>query len=390
MIESISVRWQSVFDPSRFLGSLSLGIVSGVAGGLVAGIAARMVMRAVALISGLTPEFTIEGTLFIIVLGGFLGMWVGLIFGFLLPYLPGSVRLKGLLFGLVLSVMVAVSVLVIELEGELALAPKGITVALLVSIPLIYGLVLSLVAARLVPQTVDIPVESMGFARIAGLLTIVGALISGVAYLVLALTHPAVINLGFETATILGKIGSISLVFTATAGIAGLLRSGAAGDGILVRIGLGISLLTVALLGAISIFGETDMIGMHGIVRLFERLRADEDLVLVLILLLSGISGLLVAGIASLLTLRWAGWRRYTPLFAGLYPVLCVLILYPLFLPSLIYLPLSTRNLLGQWLGAIYPLCWLVLGIALRVETGQRLFEEGEPQPADLSVAETG
>jgi hypothetical protein len=347
-------------------------------------------MRAVALISSLTPEFTIEGTFFIIVLGGFLGMWVGLIFGILLPYLPGSVRLKGLLFGLVLAVMVAVPALAIELEGELAFAPKGITVALLVFVPLIYGLVLGSVAAWLVPQTVDIPVESMGFARIAGLLTIVGALVSGVAYLVLALTHPAVINLGFETATFLGKIGTISLVFTATAGIAGLLRSGAAGDGILVRIGFGISLLTVALLGAISIFGEMDMIGMHGIVRLFERLKANEDLVLVLILLLSGISGLLVAGIASLLNQRWAGWRRYTPLLVGLYPVLCVLILYPPFLPSMNYFPLSSRNVLGQWLGALYPLCWLALGIALRVETTLGSFEAGEPQPADLPIAETG
>jgi hypothetical protein len=136
MNENISVRWRAFLDPQQLFGSLVLGLVVGMAGGLVAGVAARVAMRLVAVLAGQQPGFSIGGTLFIIGLGAILGALPGIIFSFLQPFVPGPIRLKAVLFGLLLSVMIILPILLIEPQGELALLPKGVIAALLAPIPL--------------------------------------------------------------------------------------------------------------------------------------------------------------------------------------------------------------------------------------------------------------
>ena len=88
-------------------------------------------------------------------------------------------------------------------------------------------------------------------------------------------------------------------------GVAGLARSGAAGDGWLGRIGLGTVLVgrTSFLLGEVRSFVQG----------------SDDALFVPLGALLTGV-GMLVAGAAVVRARRWAGWRRYLPLAAGAYP----------------------------------------------------------------------
>jgi hypothetical protein len=136
MNENTSVRWRAFIDPQQLGGSLVLGLVVGMAGGLVAGVAARVAMRLVAVLAGQQPGFSIGGTLFIIGLGAILGALPGIIFSFLQPFVPGPIRLKAVLFGLLLSVMIILPILLIEPQGELALLPKGVIAALLAPIPL--------------------------------------------------------------------------------------------------------------------------------------------------------------------------------------------------------------------------------------------------------------
>lgn len=75
---------------------------------------------------------------------------------------------------------------------------------------------------------------------------------------------------------------------------------------------------------------------------------------------------LFVAGIAVVRAGRWAGWRRFTPLVCGLYPLV---VMTPVFVFVGHGLPASFVAIAG-W-GA----CWLLLGIALRTRSSN---PEGE------------
>jgi hypothetical protein len=371
MNENTSVRWRAFIDPQQLGGSLVLGLVVGMAGGLVAGVAARVAMRLVAVLAGQQPGFSIGGTLFIIGLGAILGALPGIIFSFLQPFVPGPIRLKAVLFGLLLSVMIILPILLIEPQGELALLPKGVIAALFAPIPLIYGLVLGEVATRLIPRNERKVVDTTGFVRSAGLLTIIAAVAGGGMEFILAITHPAILNLGFRPANILEGIAGGAVIFITLIGIAGLMRSNAVGNGRLGKIGFSVTLLSFPLLGMVAVSEGLNSMNLHGLVRLMERSNDPNGTGLLLYPLLFGLSGLLLAGIAVLRARRWRGWRRYIPLLIGLYPVLSIMLLYPALLPSVANISYSGRNELGHWLGALFFLAWLALGIALRRERGQ-------------------
>jgi hypothetical protein len=76
--------------------------------------------------------------------------------------------------------------------------------------------------------------------------------------------------------------------------------------------------------------------------------------------LLTGL-GLILAGVAMLRAERWTGWQRFTPLACGLF---LLLILVPaLFMPGFV-----PHYALGAW-----GVCWLLLGVALLPEAGDRV-----------------
>jgi hypothetical protein len=372
MDTSIPARRHSLFNPVQFLGAIRIGGVAGMAGGLAAGIVARLVMRLVALLSGTIPVFTLQGTLFILGLGIFMGLWIGILFGFLLPFLPGPITRKGLLFGLAPALIFATLILLVEPEGELALVSRWITAAGLASTPLVYGVVLGQVAARLAPQVEDTQVESGQFSRTAGLLTMLAASLGAIIEGVLGLTHPAIINLGFVAGNTLGQAGGVCLVLMSFLGLSGLIRSGAAGESRPAKLGLGFALAIVALLSLISIYERPDSLQLHGLVRLLDGRAPLYSDWLLLAPLLVGVLAILVVGIAVLRAGRWAGWRAYTPLAVGLILLLSFLILHPSLLPAQVIPPVSVRTQISYGLGMLYSLGWLGVGMALRTGNSSR------------------
>lgn len=371
MNKEISVRWHAFLDPHQLLGSLLLGLVVGISAGLVAGVAARLAMRGVAVLAGQPPSFSLGGTLFIIGLGALLGVLPGIIFSFLQPVVPGSVRLKAVLFGLLLSLMITLPILLIEPQGELALLPKGGVAALFGPIPLLFGLVLGEVAARVVPRNQAAVADDTGFVHAAGLVTLGGALVGAVIELFLALTHPAILNIGLRPANILAAVAGGALILTLLMGMAGLLRSNAMGNSSWGKTGLSVTLLSFPMLGLVALSTGLDSMNLHGLVRLAEASGDPDGIGLLLYPLLFGLSGLLLAGFTVLRARHWRGWRRYIPLLIGLYPVLSILLLYPALLLPLVDISYSGRNELGHWLGALFFLGWLALGISLRADRGE-------------------
>jgi hypothetical protein len=124
-------------------------------------------------------------------------------------------------------------------------------------------------------------------------------------------------------------------------GVAGLALSGAAGTGWLGRVGLGIALLgrTSFLIGELWDFVQG----------------RDVELLVPLGALTTGL-GMLLAGIAILLTRRWGGWHRFIPLLAGLYPFIAM---FPILaITGEAPLPMIT----------LWGLLWLLLGLAMHAE----------------------
>jgi len=124
-------------------------------------------------------------------------------------------------------------------------------------------------------------------------------------------------------------------------GVAGLVRSGAAGRGWLAISGLALTLLGLAVL----VVAEASWLAQLGVA---DTLYGVATLALTL--------GLLLAGAAVVRAGRWTGWHRFTLLACGLF---IPLVLFPSFA-----LPSPAMNYaLGLW-----GVCWLLLGLALRAE----------------------
>lgn len=122
-------------------------------------------------------------------------------------------------------------------------------------------------------------------------------------------------------------------------GVIGLARSGAAGEGWLGRVGLGIALLASALFLPFEVLVAVNLeLGgaLLGICALAQGL------------------GLLLAGIAVLRAGRWSSWHRFTPLSCGLYTFLVLI-------PALALSPEGYN----AWALAGWQIPFALLGVAL-------------------------
>jgi hypothetical protein len=121
-------------------------------------------------------------------------------------------------------------------------------------------------------------------------------------------------------------------------GVLGLARSGAAGEGMLAKLGLGLALLASALFLPFEVLVAVNLeLGgvALGLCALFQGL------------------GLLLAGIAVLRAGCWGGWQRFTPLICGLYTFLVLI-------PAL-----SLSDGYNAWALAGWQLPFALLGLAL-------------------------
>lgn len=196
--------------------------------------------------------------------------------------------------------------------------------------------------------------KNTSFVRNTGLVTVIGALVG----LGLSVARAATNKSGaFQTSgnfafvEILTVLAFSSLLI----GAVGLARSGAAGFSLLGKIGFGLALpgLTMATLFELSAGLQNEPADMLGI----------------LAGLLAGL-GMLLVGIAIVQAQHWQGWRRYAPLFVGLYP-LAMVFAYPL-MESNPALTAGGSQDLDLVLTALWFICWLPLGIALWIEASQR------------------
>lgn len=368
--ETIAPR-QTHFNPFTFSGSVLIGAVSGGAAGLMAGLLARLAMRVVAVLGGMTPGFSIEGTLVILFICSVLGIGPGILYAISLPVWRAKPGRKGLVIGLILALILSVGFFSVEAEGELALIPIWMVAAMFGATAMVYGLVLGAVAGRLVVKTEAVPDETDRFLRTAGLLTLIGGLVSGSIELFQAVAFPIVRVVGIDTKFFLEGLAGVGMTLGIVTGLAGLLRSGAAGGSTAAKALIGTAFAGFTLLGLGSVFGGAGMMRMHGLVQVFGQLEFNPDLLILLVVLLTGVALLLAVGVAMLRARQWTGWRRFTPLAVGLVPALSIPLLHPSLLPALLDISLNGRNQLGHWVGAAFGLAWVALGMALRAEARQ-------------------
>jgi hypothetical protein len=191
--------------------------------------------------------------------------------------------------------------------------------------------------------------------RNAGLITITGTLIGVGTSITRAanVSYPSAGSVSFGE--ILTVIAFVSLFF----GAAGLARSDAWGSSSTAKIGFGAVLigLSVAILYEISLIIQAEPSEMPGI----------------LSGLLVGVGMLLVGGVV-LQTGRWQGWRKFTPILIGAYPLFMVFS-YPLLTTVPAIADMGVQSL-DQALTAIWFIFWLPLGLALWSQTEQEISAE--------------
>jgi hypothetical protein len=180
----------------------------------------------------------------------------------------------------------------------------------------------------------EIGMGNSGFVRSAGAWLIAGSLL-GIGIGVKEAFAPTPFGT-FENVVMQGIVivaNTLTLV-----GVVGLARSGAAGEGWLARVGLGIALAASALflpfevLVAINLELGGALLGLSA--------------------LMQGL-GLLLAGIAVLRVGCWDGWRRFTPLLCGLYTFLVLI-------PAL-----ALSDGYNAWALAGWQIPFALLGVAL-------------------------
>jgi len=365
MNTSTLAGWRAAWDTKPLWGNTLAGLAGGAAGGLAAGVAARIAMRGVAIVGGQTPSFTLEGTFFIIMFGALLGTWPGLALGFIQALWPGRIRRRGVLLGAAIGLIFGALLLTIPATGELALVPQPQAAAMFAGIPVIYGIVLGLVAERLAPQGPTAAESSAGFARAAGWLTAAAALVGTAAASILALTHPAIMRLGLDTTKALEQALGAATLAMMVMGLAGLAAGGGTGG----RLALG-GTLAVMLGGALFSVagGGLGGMNMHAFARAIARpgLTPTSPATASAVVLLT--LGLLAVGLAATASRRWTGWRAYLPLLPGLLLVLSAGLLYPKGVPAALRMTGSEQAQLGLGLAAAFALGWLALGVMLARE----------------------
>jgi hypothetical protein len=154
------------------------------------------------------------------------------------------------------------------------------------------------------------------FVKTAGLLCLVGAIIGVISGLVTAFIPPAVSFDRFSypytpTGFLLAQLVFMSNHVLLLVGILGLARSGAAGSGLLGRVGLWISLVGMAALTLCEVWAMTFATSPYpgpGT----DVLDTSYGVASILI----GV-GLVLAGVAVVRAGEWTGWRRFVPLICG-------------------------------------------------------------------------
>jgi len=188
--------------------------------------------------------------------------------------------------------------------------------------------------------------------RNTGLITVIGTLI-GVGVSIARAANTTFPEFGsVSLGEILTIIAFVSLFF----GAAGLARSGASGASSVAKIGFG--LVAIGLL--VVIFYEITLIFQS----------EPSEMPGILSGLLVGVGMLMVGGGVTQVQ-RWHGWRRYSPLLIGAYPLFMVFT-YPLLNSVPAIADMGSQNL-DQALTAVWFLCWLPLGLALWTETSQEV-----------------
>ncbi len=145
MNTTLDYRRLSTVDMGRF----TVWTLSGVIGGVVAGVVARFSMRGVALAAGIEPGFSIGGTLGILVFGAIMGIPFALIFAGVRRFIPLPERWKGLAYGVILGTLFVVAPFLFLAEGELDLIPPAVGILLFIPLPLVFGVLLTVVEPRL-------------------------------------------------------------------------------------------------------------------------------------------------------------------------------------------------------------------------------------------------
>lgn len=131
------------------MGRFTVWAISGVIGGVVAGVVARFSMRGVALAAGMQPGFSIGGTLGILVFGAIMGIPFALLFAGVRRFIPLPERWKGLAYGVILGLLFVVVPFLYFAEGELAFIPPAVGISLFIPLPIVFGVVQTVVEPRL-------------------------------------------------------------------------------------------------------------------------------------------------------------------------------------------------------------------------------------------------
>ena len=188
------------------------------------------------------------------------------------------------------------------------------------------------------------------FVKTAGLLCLVGAFIGLTSAIVTAFIPPAVSSdwysypytpTGFRVAQFVFILNHVLLLV----GILGLARSGAAGTGLLGRVGLWISVvgmatLTLCEVGALTLATSP-----------YPSPRTDfMDMSFGVASILIGI-GLVLAGVAVVRAREWTGWHRFVAFICGV-------AVFVIVIPGVFGSFLSGRLVLAVWMLMFAALGW--------------------------------
>lgn len=207
------------------------------------------------------------------------------------------------------------------------------------------------------------PTAGSSFVKMAGLLCLVGAVIGVISALVTAFIPPATSFDRYSypytpTGHLLAQLVFMSNHVLLLVGILGLARSGAAGTGLLGRVGLWVSLvgmaaLTLCEVGAMT-FATSPYPGPG---------TGFMDTSFGVASILIGV-GLVLAGVAVAREGEWTGWRRFVPLICGV--AVFVIVIPGVFGPFL-----AGRLVLAVWMLMFAALGWALYTRARISEIGR-------------------
>jgi hypothetical protein len=191
-----------------------------------------------------------------------------------------------------------------------------------------------------------------GFVRTAGWLCLVGAIIGVIGGLVTAFMPPAVAADRYSypyspTGFVLAELSFILNHVLLLVGVLGVARSGAAGRGLLGRLGLGTTVVGLAALTLCEV-GSTALADSAYPTPRTDALDVGYGVASILI----GI-GLILAGVAVARARHWTGWARYTVLTCGI-------AVFVIVIPGVFGTFLAGRLVLVAWM-----LMFAALGVAL-------------------------